>query len=446
MTNLEKTVDHINRDKLDNRQQNLRLVNMSVQNANRSKPERRVDACELPDGIEQNDLPKYVVYRKEFLNKEENKFREYFYICNHPKLEKRWESTKSNDISLKEKLKLTKLKLQEVEGEITEQKYQQETGQNKQIDMPSYIRLTNTRNKMHLVFDKKDHESRLGYTMILKSTDIQKELDNFIELINKKYPELTMSKYQIKNICNIKEKDISNVVNNKPDTSIRLSLPTNFSFFKETQGGYQFGFSKSINGKRLCVKSKVYSNDVQKEFNKFVDIVNQKFPQLKIDQYQIPNITDSLELIKPTNLNEETTDIDNSNVTKPTMPTHFSITKVNNIDYIQFCKKINGEKYQYKTKINSYDIETELSRFINELNEKYDLNLIQSDFLIINTNGWKTTNQIVDHEDTKEKLSQRERSRKYLENKKQELGEDEFRKQNTLKARAYRQLNKEINV
>lgn len=463
MTNFEKTVDHINQDKLDNRRQNLRLVNMSVQNANRSKPERRKDACELPDGIEQKDLPKYVVYRKEFLDKEKNKFREYFYICNHPKLEKSWDTTKSNEISIKEKLRLVKLKLQELEGTITEKQYQKETGQDKQIDMPPYIRLTNTRNKLHLVFDKRDNGGRLGYTMVLKSTDVQKELDNFIDLVNKKYPELAMGKYQIKNIGKIKEKDISNEENKKSNTEVKLTLPANFSFFRETNGGYQFGFSKSIDGERLCAKSKVQSDDIQKEFNKFVDIVNKKFPQLKINQYQIPNIPDDfIHFVKITKSNEQvktdSSDTDNTNIAKPVMPTNFSITTINSIDYIQFCKKIEDKKFQYKTKINSYDIKSELVRFIQELNEKYDLELDPTDYPIVNTNNWsafrqslkpcfaKTTNKIVDHSDSAEKQLQRERARLYLEKKKHDLGVDEFRKQNAEKAKAYRQTRKEIEV
>jgi hypothetical protein len=455
LTSFEKTVDHINHDKLDNRRQNLRLVNMSVQNSNRDKAERRVDACELPIGIEQKDLPKYVVYRKEFLDKEKNKFREYFYICNHPKLEKNWDTTKSNEISIKEKLRLVKLKLQELEEIITEKQYQKETGQDKQIDMPPYIRLTNTRNKMHLVFDKKDNGDRLGYTMVLKSTDIQKELNNFIEQVNKKYPELVMSKYQIKNIGKIKEKDVSNEENKKSNTDIKLKLPANFSFFRETNGGYQFGFSKSIEGEKLCSKLKIKSNDIQIEFNNFVNIVNNKFPQLKINQYQIPNIPNDFKIIKSneqlktdssTNFQLVVEPTNNINISKPVMPQNFSICSVNQVDYIQFNKKIDEKRFQYKTKINSYDLQIELENFIDQLNEKYDIGLIKSEYKIINTNGWKTTNKIIEHDDTDKKIAQRLRTLQNIEKKKQEIGIEEFRKQKALYAKKYRESKKEIEV
>ena len=45
LTDYTQTVDHINQDKLDNRSENLRLVNMSEQNKNRGKQTRRIDAC-----------------------------------------------------------------------------------------------------------------------------------------------------------------------------------------------------------------------------------------------------------------------------------------------------------------------------------------------------------------------------------------------------------------
>ena len=75
LTNYEKTVDHINQDKLDNRQTNLRLVNMSTQNTNKGKAKRRVDACDLPEELDES-LPKYVVYRKEILDKNRKAYLE----------------------------------------------------------------------------------------------------------------------------------------------------------------------------------------------------------------------------------------------------------------------------------------------------------------------------------------------------------------------------------
>ena len=117
LSDFTKTVDHINRDKLDNRRGNLRSVDMSIQNSNRDKSERRKDAIELPNGINQSDLPKYIVYRKEILNKNNGRYREYFYICNHPKL-KRWETPKSNKLTIQEKLNIVIKKIEELNNDL----------------------------------------------------------------------------------------------------------------------------------------------------------------------------------------------------------------------------------------------------------------------------------------------------------------------------------------
>jgi hypothetical protein len=237
LTSFEKTVDHINYDKLDNRHNNLRLVNMSVQNANRDKANRRSDACMLPDNLVQTDLPKYVIYRKEILDSTNNKYREYFYISGHSKLDKTWETTKSMKISIREKLKLVKLKIQQLDEVISETQYNQQTGinqkidlpiglnqkidlpiglnqkidlpiglnqkidlpiglnqkidlpigLNQKIDLPTYYRLSNERNRQQFIYDRKINDIRQTCRMVLQSSDFDKELEKFKEIVNNKY-------------------------------------------------------------------------------------------------------------------------------------------------------------------------------------------------------------------------------------------------------------------
>ena len=116
------SIDHINRDKLDNRRENLRWATQSVQNSNTDKRNRKKMAKSLPAKLTQDMMPKYVYYCKECYNKEKQLYREFFRIEKHPKLNKKCiSSSKSSKLTILQKLTEIKKKLYNLDNDIVEE-------------------------------------------------------------------------------------------------------------------------------------------------------------------------------------------------------------------------------------------------------------------------------------------------------------------------------------
>ena len=179
------SVDHIDRNPLNNTFENLRVVSQNEQQTNSKgilpgTQRERSSKKDLPDGITYQMFKKYVYYNREFYNKEKTKEREFFRV-EHPKLDKPWATTKSEKVSILEKLTQANKVVDDLENDIYPKKDEE--------ILPKYVSLVVTREKPHLVYEKRIVDGkRLNIKMVLpEEYDLHDQLVILNEKIKEKY-------------------------------------------------------------------------------------------------------------------------------------------------------------------------------------------------------------------------------------------------------------------
>lgn len=250
------SIDHIDRNKLNNRLSNLRIATKEEQHSNAkgiipgTKRNRKCNAALFPPGLTEEMIPPYVIYYPDrYMTNEGFKFREFFCINNHPNQHKPLYTSKSNKVSILEKLEEAKRIVAELDKreitDVNEVKPKQEVEEG--YTLPQYFYLTKQHGKDAVCFERRYDDGgkrRVGIKVTIKEGEtIQQAVERILEQVDVETGE--------KKKKSVKLNNSNNSNNSTNDTENEIVLPKGFSLTHDKKADKQcLSFQRSVAGKR----------------------------------------------------------------------------------------------------------------------------------------------------------------------------------------------------
>ena len=148
-----------------------------------NKKKRKKNAIELPEGITQTMVPKYInYYEEDMISPVIGEYKRQYFRVEHPKMDKIWSSSKSVKITPLEKLEQAKQKLHDFVNNIVDTSYK----------LPKYVSKKVKKNgKVQLIYDRRVDGQRQSFRQTIEDYDenkLEEYVNDFMKKVNEKYP------------------------------------------------------------------------------------------------------------------------------------------------------------------------------------------------------------------------------------------------------------------